>query len=81
MPVQLGGSLSKLAGLPPRREINATSKSLVGDMSILAPIRTDTTLDHGLKAEKVGMTHGRVTSRSCERRSSAENDFAEALLL
>jgi hypothetical protein len=24
---------------------------------------------------------GRVASRSCERRSSAENDFAEALLL
>ncbi len=47
------GSLSKLAGLPPRRKINVTSKSPVGDISVVTLIRTDTTLDHSQKAEKV----------------------------
>ena len=35
------------------RKINATSKSPVGDISVVTLIRTDTTLDHGQKAEKV----------------------------
>ena len=47
------GSLSKLAGVPPRRKINVTSKSPVGDISVVTLIRTDTTLDHIQKAEKV----------------------------
>jgi len=47
------GSLSKLAGVPPRRKINVTSKSPVGDISVVTLIRTDTTLDHSQKAEKV----------------------------
>jgi hypothetical protein len=45
--------LSKLAGVPPRRKINVTSKSPVGDISVVTLIRTDTTLDHSQKAEKV----------------------------
>ena len=35
------------------RKINATSKSPVGDISVVTLIRTDTTLDHSQKAEKV----------------------------
>ena len=34
-------------------KIDVTSKSPVGDISIVTLIRTDTTLDHNLKAEKV----------------------------
>ena len=34
-------------------KINATSKSPVGDISVVTLIRTDTTLDHSQKAEKV----------------------------
>ena len=45
--------MSKLAGVPPRRKINVTSKSPVGDISVVTLIRTDTTLDHSQKAEKV----------------------------
>ena len=44
--------MSKLAG-PPRRKINVTSKSPVGDISVVTLIRTDTTLDHSQKAAKV----------------------------
>ena len=39
--------------MPPRRKINVTSKSPVGDISVVTLIRTDTTLDHSQKAEKV----------------------------
>jgi hypothetical protein len=35
------------------RKINVTSKSPVGDISVVTLIRTDTTLDHSQKAEKV----------------------------
>jgi len=38
---------------PPQRKINVTSKSPVGDISVVTLIRTDTTLDHSQKAEKV----------------------------
>ena len=38
------------------RKINVTSKSPVGDISVVTLIRTDTTLDHSQKAEKVCLT-------------------------
>ena len=47
------GALSKLKGTPPQRKIDVTSKSPVGDISVVTLIRTDTTLDHSQKAEKV----------------------------
>ena len=47
------GSLSKLERAPTQRKINVTSKSPVGDISVVTLIRTDTTLDHSQKAEKV----------------------------
>ena len=47
------GALSKLKSTPPRSKINVTSKSPVGDISVVTLIRTDTTLDHSQKAEKV----------------------------
>ena len=47
------GSLSKLKRTPPQTKINVTSKSPVGDISVVTLIRTDTTLDHSQKAEKV----------------------------
>ena len=46
-------ALSKLKGTPPQRKIDVTSKSPVGDISVVTLIRTDTTLDHSQKAEKV----------------------------
>ena len=49
------GPLSKLERTPPQRKINVTSKSPVGDISVVTLIRTDTTLDHSQKAEKVCM--------------------------
>ena len=50
------GSLSKLKRAPPQRKINVTCKSPVGDISVVTLIRTDTTLDHSQKAEKVWCT-------------------------
>ena len=47
------GLLSKLEKIPPHRKIHVTSKSPVGDISDVTLIRTDTTLDHSQKAEKV----------------------------
>ena len=47
------GFLSKLKKTPPQIKINVTSKSPVGDISVVTLIRTDTTLDHSQKAEKV----------------------------
>ena len=44
---------SKLVAESPRRKIHVTSKSPVGDISVVTLIRTDTTLDHSQKAEKV----------------------------
>ena len=35
------------------RKINVTSYSPVGEISVVTLIRTDTTLDHSQKAEKV----------------------------
>ena len=45
--------LSKLEGNSLPRKIDVTSKSPVGDISVVTLIRTDTTLDHSQKAEKV----------------------------
>jgi hypothetical protein len=47
------GPLSKLERTPPRKKIHVTSKSPVGGISVVTLIRTDTTLDHSQKAEKV----------------------------
>ena len=47
------GSLSKLKRTPPQAKINVTSKSPVGDISVVTLIKTDTTFDHSQKAEKV----------------------------
>ena len=47
------GPRSKLQRKPPPRKIDVTSKSPVGDISVVTLIRTDTTLDHSQKAEKV----------------------------
>ena len=47
------GIPSKLGDTPPQRKIDVTSKSPVGDISVVTLIRTDTTLDHSQKAEKV----------------------------
>jgi len=48
--------LSKLKTASPHRKIGVTSKSPVGDVSVVTLIRTDTTLDHSQKAEKVCLT-------------------------
>ena len=45
--------LGKPRGHNPLRKIVVTSKSPVGDVSVVTLIRTDTTLDHSQKAEKV----------------------------
>jgi len=55
------GSLSKLKRAPPQAKINVTSKSPVGDISVVTLIRTDTTLDHSQKAEKVWADYARPT--------------------
>jgi len=47
---------------PPQTKIHVTSKSPVGDISVVTLIRTDTTLDHSQKAEKV------CTTRLCVQR-------------
>ena len=51
---------------------HVTSKSPVGDISVVTLIRTDTTLDHSQKAEKVWADHGveehkqfKYVTRSC----------------
>ena len=45
--------LSKLKAASSPRKIIVTCKSPVGDISAVTLIRTDTTLDHSQKAEKV----------------------------
>ena len=46
-------SPSKLKRTLPQAKIYVTSKSPVGDISVVTLIRTDTTLDHSQEAEKV----------------------------
>ena len=55
--------LSKLKRNLPQRKINVTSKSPVGDISVVTLIRTDTTLDHSQKAEKVWCHRQKSESR------------------
>ena len=65
------GLLSKLEEAPPQRKIDVTSKSPVGDISVVTLIRTDTTLDHSQKAGKVcsrqiaTVAHCRSAVHSC----------------
>ena len=47
------GTSSKLEVAPPQTKIHVTSKFPVGNISVVTLIRTDTTLDHSQKAEKV----------------------------
>ena len=47
------GTSSKLEIAPPQIKIHVTSKFPVGNISVVTLIRTDTTLDHSQKAEKV----------------------------
>ena len=46
-------SLNKLQRTSHHRKIHVTSKSPVEDISVVTLIRTDTTLDHSQKAEKI----------------------------
>ena len=50
---------SKLKEQPPQRKIGVTSNLPVGRISVVTLIRTDTTLDHSQKAEKVCSIFGR----------------------
>ena len=50
------GHLSKLESAPSQRKINVTSKSPVGDISVVTLIRTDITLDHSQEAKKAYYT-------------------------
>ena len=50
--------MSKLKKTSPLQKIVVTSKSPVGDISVVTLIRTDTTLDHSQKAEKVWQDKG-----------------------
>ena len=67
------GCLSKLKATPSLRKIVVTCKSPVGDISAVTLIRTDTTLDHSQKAEKVcplgekALTVQNVISMECRR--------------
>jgi len=45
--------MSKPMKATPQRKIDVTSKTPVGVISVVTLIRTDTTLDHSQKAEKV----------------------------
>ena len=56
--------MGKPRGSSPQTKINVTSKSPVGDISVVTLIRTDTTLDHSQKAEKVCSTYARRTHPS-----------------
>ena len=47
------GPMSKLSQTPPHAKNSCDSRSPVGDISVVTLIRTDTTLDHSQKAEKV----------------------------
>ena len=47
---------------PPQRKIDVTSKPPVGGISVVTLIRTDTTLDHSQKAEKVCLSVANMIS-------------------
>ena len=71
------GSLSKLKRAPPQAKINVTSKSPVGDISVVTLIRTDTTLDHSQKAEKVW--HGRGDASRADFRKGRTGESSHVL--
>ena len=57
--------MSKLERTSPQRKIDVTSKPPVGGISVVTLIRTDTTLDHSHKAEKVYVCeNGRLDDQS-----------------
>ena len=65
-------SPSKLKSTLPQSKIHVTSKSPVGDISVVTLIRTDTTLDHSQEAGKVyiyidcpGVTNTKTFSLAC----------------
>ena len=62
----------------PHSKIRVTSKSPVGDISVVTLIRTDTTLDHSQKAEKVCSDQGLVNARPFrgERDAAKTGTFA-----
>ena len=60
-------SPSKLKRTLPQSKIYVTSKSPVGDISVVTLIRTDTTLDHSQKAEKVCLHVSAVLGPSTPR--------------
>ena len=53
--------LSKLEAASSQRKIVVTCKSPVGDISAVTLIRTDTTLDHSQKAEKVCLSNQQIS--------------------
>ena len=55
-------------------KIDVTIKSPVGDISVVTLIRTDTTLDHSQKAEKVWINKGHYT---CHTQVSHEQELHE----
>ena len=59
------GCLSKLEATPPHGKIVVTIKSPVGDISVVTLIRTDTTLDHSQKAEKVCLVTATLKHPRC----------------
>jgi hypothetical protein len=67
MPVQHAGASEQARESTLPGKIDVTSKSPVGDISVVTLIRTDTTLDHSQKAEKVWVTLPlwQNNSRSC----------------
>ena len=66
----------------PHRKINVTSKSPVGDISVVTLIRTDTTLDHSQKAEKVCVEQpaSKAAGEQCKHRSVSHSGCASAAL-
>ena len=69
--------LSKLEATSPHRKIHVTSKPPVGGISAVTLIRTDTTLDHSQKAEKVCFftQSDQMAEQDCLRRVMCECDF------
>ena len=68
--------MSKPRGPSPQTKINVTSKSPVGDISVVTLIRTDTTLDHSQKAEKVWYRSGRKNDQGFLRGRVGESSKA-----
>ena len=75
MPVQHMRSpeQAQCASSPDKNHV--TSKSPVGDISVVTLIRTDTTLDHSQKAEKVwcGQPGGAFWDRHCKTSARQDN--------